>query len=104
MDQRIIMKMKKKYGDPIDGKLAYSELTTKTFSAFVRLSLESITEFSRAEIRCILELSRSQTGRILRELNLVGYIKIENKGVGNPSCIRIFRRFRTGKDARFAKF
>lgn len=88
----LFSKPENQFGEPVTIEDAYEELTPSTFAAFVKLSAQPRRSFERPELRDILGLSRAQATRAIKELRLVGYIKIKNRGRGRPSVIQIYRR------------
>lgn len=79
---------KREYGEPKRLKEVYMTLSPSAFSALIVLANEKKQEFKRYEIIDILNFSKAQTNRILRELKICGFIKIENEGSGKRSLIK----------------
>ncbi|PNX45569.1 MAG: hypothetical protein BV456_13455 [Thermoplasmata archaeon M8B2D] len=80
---------------------AYAELTPSVFAAFVIMSNTTKKTIRRNKLPKMLNTSRSSCSRILEQLNLMEYIKIENKGVGKPSKIIFLKRMIIEKGTRF---
>lgn len=89
MVNKVFIKKKK---EKVELSEAWNELTERAFSSWIYLCSCTSELKSRGQVALYLGFTRQKTDRILRELELLKYIKMVNSGNGKPSKLEILKR------------